>query len=57
VLEHFEGGKTVVDFFADRDSALAASGSVVGEFKVRQANLEDAFISITNKRLVEKDAI
>lgn len=57
VLEHFEDSKTAVDFFTDRKSALDASFGLLGEFKVREANLEDAFISLTNKRLVEKDAV
>jgi ABC-2 type transport system ATP-binding protein len=51
VLEYFQQGKTVQDFFNTRDEAIAAAKKASGDFKIREANLEDAFILLTNKRL------
>jgi ABC-2 type transport system ATP-binding protein len=51
VLEYFQNGETVQQFFAAKDDAVMAAQSVSGDFKVREANLEDAFIRLTNKRL------
>ncbi|MCL2401283.1 MAG: ABC transporter ATP-binding protein [Oscillospiraceae bacterium] len=51
VLDCFQGGKTTQEFFEDRASAIAAAGQLEGGFKVREANLEDAFIKLTNKDL------
>jgi ABC-2 type transport system ATP-binding protein len=51
VLEYFQQGKTVQDFFNTRDEAISAAKKASGDFKIREANLEDAFILLTNKRL------
>jgi ABC-2 type transport system ATP-binding protein len=57
VLEHFNcnDGETVQRFFQTRDEALAAARQVSGDCKVREANLEDAFVLLTNKRLGNVD--
>jgi ABC-2 type transport system ATP-binding protein len=51
VVEYFENGETVQRFFNSRPEALAAAASLSHEFTVREANLEDAFIKLTKKRL------
>ncbi|GHT85137.1 ABC transporter ATP-binding protein [Spirochaetia bacterium] len=51
VLEHFHHGETRQRFFSTKDEAVAYAKEVSGDFKVREANLEDAFILLTNKRL------
>jgi ABC-2 type transport system ATP-binding protein len=51
VLEYFQNGETTQRFFTTKDAAIAAAQDVPGDFKVREANLEDAFILLTNKRL------
>jgi ABC-2 type transport system ATP-binding protein len=51
VLEYFENGETLQKFFSTKDDAVLAARDVNGGFKVREANLEDAFIRLTNKRL------
>ena len=57
VVEYFENGKTVQRFFDTEEAAIAsinrepAAQSPRHEIKVRPANLEDAFILLTNKRL------
>lgn len=51
VLEYFENGKTTQRFFDSQDCAAAQGARLEGEYKVRAANLEDAFIKLTQKRL------
>jgi ABC-2 type transport system ATP-binding protein len=51
VLEYFQSGETVQRFFGTQDEAVLAAQSLNGGFKVRETNLEDAFILLTNKRL------
>ncbi|MDR1363558.1 MAG: ABC transporter ATP-binding protein [Spirochaetaceae bacterium] len=51
VLEYFENGETAQRFFDSRAEAVAAASCLSGEFKAREANLEDAFIKLTKKRL------
>jgi ABC-2 type transport system ATP-binding protein len=51
VLEYFYNGETRQQFFNTKDAAMASAKEVSGDFKVREANLEDAFILLTNKRL------
>jgi ABC-2 type transport system ATP-binding protein len=53
VLEYFENGETVQQFFGTRDDAVLAAQTISGGFKVRETNLEDAFIRLANKRLGE----
>ncbi|MDR2343602.1 MAG: ABC transporter ATP-binding protein [Spirochaetaceae bacterium] len=50
VLEYFENGETTRHFFDSRADALAGASRGLNEFKVREANLEDAFIRLTQKR-------
>jgi len=51
VLDYFQDGKTSQLFFEDRESAIVAAEGIEGSFKVREANLEDVFIKLTNKDL------
>lgn len=51
VLDYFQDGKTNQKFFEDKESAISAAVSIEGDFKIREANLEDAFIKLTNKNL------
>jgi ABC-2 type transport system ATP-binding protein len=53
VLEYFQNGETLQKFFGTRDEAVLAARSLSGGFKVREANLEDAFIRLANKGLGE----
>jgi ABC-2 type transport system ATP-binding protein len=53
VLEYFQNGETVQQFFGERNDAVLAAQGISGSFKVRETNLEDAFIRLTNKRLGE----
>jgi ABC-2 type transport system ATP-binding protein len=51
VLEYFRNGETVQQFFGERADAVLAAQNLSGSFKVRETNLEDAFIRLANKRL------
>ena len=51
VLDYFQDGKTNQQFFEDKESAISAAAQIEGDFKVREANLEDVFIKLTNKNL------
>ncbi|MDR2803605.1 MAG: ABC transporter ATP-binding protein [Treponema sp.] len=51
VLEYFENGETTQRFFDTRDDAIADAKRLPCEFKIREANLEDAFIKLTSKNL------
>ncbi|MDR3356945.1 MAG: ABC transporter ATP-binding protein [Spirochaetaceae bacterium] len=51
VLEYFEGGRTVQRFFGSRAEALSGASRLESGFRVREANLEDAFIKLTQKGL------
>jgi ABC-2 type transport system ATP-binding protein len=51
VLEYFQNGETFQQFFGKQDDAVLAAQTISGAFKVRETNLEDAFIRLTNKRL------
>jgi ABC-2 type transport system ATP-binding protein len=51
VLDYFQDGKTHQQFFEDKESAILAASQIEGDFKVREANLEDVFITLTNKNL------
>jgi len=53
VLEYFSGGSTHQKLFEDKELAIEAAKDVHGDFKVRETNLEDAFIRLTNKGLGE----
>ena len=54
VLEYFQGGGTEYRFFNDRDEAVKAAETFDGVFQVREANLEDAFIKLTNRRIADQ---
>ena len=53
VLEYFFDGNTEYRFFDDRDSAVKAAEALNVVFLIREANLEDAFIQLTNRRIAE----
>lgn len=53
VLEYFRDGRTCQEFYETREKAISGAKSIEGSFKIREANLEDAFIRLTNKRLME----
>lgn len=57
VLEYFTDGKTVSAFFENKDDAVLAASRVQSDFVVREANLEDAFIKLTNKGLGARNEI
>jgi ABC-2 type transport system ATP-binding protein len=56
VLEHFQNGETTQKFFQTRDEALESARQVSGDCNVREANLEDAFVLLTNKHLEDAHA-
>ncbi|MDR0662866.1 MAG: ABC transporter ATP-binding protein [Spirochaetaceae bacterium] len=49
VLEYFENGKTVQRFFDSREEALRGAARRAGDYGIRETNLEDAFITLTQK--------
>ncbi|MCL2150603.1 MAG: ABC transporter ATP-binding protein [Coriobacteriia bacterium] len=57
VLEYFEEGRTQQEFFMDKDEAMAAAQHVQGDIKIRETNLEDVFIKLTNKDLGVRNEI
>lgn len=54
VLDYYLEGKTCQEFFADRDAAVRAGEALGTGFQVRESNLEDAFIRLTNKNLLQE---
>ena len=53
VLEYFEDGKTRQEFYTEREMAVQRSMKLTCEFRIRQSNLEDAFVRMTNRGLGE----
>ena len=53
VLEYYQDGKTRQDFFDEREKPVTAGQALGTGFQVREANLEDTFIKLTNKNLGE----
>jgi ABC-2 type transport system ATP-binding protein len=53
VLEYFQESGTEYKFFNERDEAVKAAEELSGGFQVRETNLEDAFIRLTNRRISE----
>jgi len=51
VLEYFVDGHTCQCFFEEKEEAVKAAGKICGDFQVREANLEDAFLRLTNRGL------
>jgi ABC-2 type transport system ATP-binding protein len=54
VLEYFQDSGTEYRFFNDRDAAAKAADTLNCAFQVREANLEDAFIKLTNRRISDQ---
>jgi ABC-2 type transport system ATP-binding protein len=57
VLDYYQDGKTLQAFFPDREAAIEAAARTEGSIKVREANLEDAFIKLTDKDLGVRNEI
>lgn len=57
VLEYYRGGETHQEFFHSREEAQKAGLALRGAFQVRDTNLEDVFIRLTNKNLGGKETI
>lgn len=55
VLEYYQNGETHQQFYEERSEALKKGGELPVGFQVRETNLEDVFIRLTNKRLSEKE--
>ena len=54
VLEFFQDDSTAYRFFHDRDAAVKNAEDIKGVFQIREANLEDAFIKLTNRRIADQ---
>ena len=57
VLEYYQNGETHQKFFSSREEALNAGAALACAFQVRDTNLEDVFIRLTNKNLGAKEVI
>lgn len=55
VLEYDSEGRTVQEFFKDREEAWERGKTLPSGFQVREANLEDVFIRLTSRRLYERE--
>ncbi|MCL1912421.1 MAG: ABC transporter ATP-binding protein [Eubacteriaceae bacterium] len=53
ILEYFKDGEMVYQFFNAREEAVKASEWLNASFQVREANLEDVFVALTNRRIAE----
>lgn len=51
VLEYFENGETRSRFFASRQDAIQSAAGMEGSVNIRPANLEDTFITLTNRKV------
>ena len=51
VLECFENGKTKPMFFKTREEALEKAAEINGSVNIRQSNLEDTFLMLTNRKV------
>ncbi len=51
VLETFVDGETKLQFFKDRESALAKAAEFEGSVNIRLSNLEDTFLMLTNRKV------
>lgn len=51
VLDYFENGETKSRFFDTREAALQEATGMEGSVKIRNANLEDTFIKLTNRKV------
>lgn len=57
VLEYYRNGETRQEFYPDRQQAFDAGANLAVPFQVRETNLEDVFIRLTNRSLGQKEAI
>ena len=53
VLEYFENGETRSSFFNTRQDAINSAMGINGSVNIRPANLEDTFIRLTNRKVVD----
>ncbi|HSQ87971.1 ABC transporter ATP-binding protein [Romboutsia sp.] len=53
VMECFDEGQTKTLFFENREDALKKATSINSSVNIRQSNLEDTFIMLTNRRMGE----
>jgi ABC-2 type transport system ATP-binding protein len=53
VLEAFDANETRRYFFPNREDALLFAAGLTGEVHIREANLEDAFLNLTNRKVEE----
>jgi ABC-2 type transport system ATP-binding protein len=51
VLECFVDGETKIHFFKDREAALEKASELDGSVNIRFSNLEDTFLTLTNRRV------
>lgn len=51
VVENRNKGETEYQFFADRKEAVDAIGNLRGEIVIRESNLEDVFIKLTQRKV------
>ncbi|SHK36595.1 ABC-2 type transport system ATP-binding protein [Hathewaya proteolytica DSM 3090] len=50
-VEYFENGETTYRFFKTREEATAFSVNITESLNIRPTNLEDVFISLTNRKV------
>jgi len=53
VLEYYQEPGTEYRFFDEREAAAAAAEGLSCDFQVREANLEDVFVQLTNRRIAD----
>lgn len=53
VLDYFENGETRSLFFGSRQDAIRSAARMEGGVNIRPANLEDTFITLTNRKVVD----
>lgn len=57
VLEYYKKGETKQEFFTSREEAFYAGAALDCAFQVRDTNLEDVFIRLTNEHFGSKEVI
>jgi ABC-2 type transport system ATP-binding protein len=53
VVESLTNGTTDYQFFPDREAAASVAGNLEGKVIIREANLEDVFVKLTNHKVGE----
>lgn len=53
VIENIINGETSYQFFPDREAAAKVAGDLAGKVIIRESNLEDVFIKLTNHKVGE----